>query len=216
MLKLYDYWRSSASYRVRMALHFKEIPFESIAVHLVNNGGEQHTTTYQKINPNELVPTLELENGTHISQSLAILQYLDDRVPGKPLFPSDMTLKYKALELSMIIGCDLHPLTNLRVLQYLKNELGASDGAASQWYRHWLEKGFHSVEQRLTEWKNSGQTQGPFAFGDCPCIADVFIAAQYYNAQRFNIPTTPYPLIDAIAQHCLQQTWLQQAYPSEN
>lgn len=209
MLKLYDYWRSTASYRVRIALEYKNIPYEKVSVHLVNNGGEQHSEEYRQLNPSELVPTLALDNGETIGQSLTIIQYLEEKYPAPALLPEH--IKYKALEIAGMISSDLHPLNNLRVLQYLTQTLKHTDAEKSDWYAHWLNKGFHAVETRLKQWN----AEGPFALGADFTLADIFILAQEYNAARFNIALNVYPKIAAICHEAKKLAAVQRAYPQE-
>ncbi len=211
MLKLYDYWRSTASFRVRMALAYKFIPYEAESIHLVKNGGEQHSEKYAKINPSELVPTLVLPSGDHISQSLAIMTYLEDAYPEPSLLPSIGIEKYRALDIAGIIGSDLHPLNNLRVLQFLQSEFDVDDQQKMKWYTHWVKKGFEAVEAKLQHWPQKGDN----AVGDDITIADIFIVAQIYNAERFNIPVSEYKRIQTIYDTCKEQAWYQKAYPQE-
>ena len=178
MIRLYDYWRSTASYRVRMALHFKQIPFEVQEVHLVKNGGEQHSDWYGEINASHLVPALQLEDGTTVGQSATILQYLEEQFPQPSIFPQGHD-RYRALEIAHTIGCDLHPLNNLRVMQYLGTELQVPENQRSDWYEHWLHRGFSAVERKLTQWwaqdRGVGHAQSShnlegFAFGEFGCL----------------------------------------------
>lgn len=209
MITLYDYWRSTAAYRVRIALNWKNIPFKLHQVHLVSNGGEQHSASYKEVNSSELVPTLELECGTRMSQSLAILQYLEDQYPANPLLPEAGPIKYQALELSTIIGCDLHPLNNLRVLQYLAGSFDIDKEGKDRWYRHWVETGFAAIEKKLELWDH----QGPFALGEQFTWADIYITAQVYNAERFEIGLAQYPLLEKSASSSRELDAVKQAFP---
>lgn len=198
MLTLYDYYRSTASYRVRIALNYKRLPFHSKSVHLVNNGGEQHTPLYQSINPQQLVPTLQ-DGSFRVSQSMAILEYLEEKYPRPPLLPHDFEKRAKVRALANIIACDIHPLNNLRVLQYLKSHLQASEQQKIDWYHHWLHVNFSAIEQLLQQNK-----AGPYCFGKHITLADICLIPQVYNAIRFRCDMKNYPLIMKINQNCLQ------------
>lgn len=205
-MKLYGYWRSSAAYRVRIALALKGVDYQSIPVHLVKNGGEQHQAAYQVLNPAELVPTLVDEELT-LNQSLAILEYLDARYPEPALLPADAAQAAQVRALALDIACDIHPLNNLRVLQYLTGPLGLSEQQKTEWIHHWLATGFQALEQRLAE------TAGKFCIGDKVSLADLCLVPQVYNALRFQLDMSPYPVMMAIYQHCNQLDAFQQAAP---
>ncbi len=205
-MKLYGYWRSSAAYRVRIALALKGVGYQSIPVHLVKNGGEQHQAVYQALNPAELVPTLVDEELT-LNQSLAILEYLDARYPEPALLPADAAQAAQVRALALDIACDIHPLNNLRVLQYLTGPLGLSEQQKTEWIHHWLATGFQALEQRLAE------TAGKFCIGDKVSLADLCLVPQVYNALRFQLDMSPYPVMMAIYQHCNQLDAFQQAAP---
>lgn len=207
MLKLYSYWRSTAAYRVRIALNLKRLSYQTIPVHLVKDGGEQHKPEYREKNPQGLVPLLD-DNGQLISQSMAICEYLDETHEGPNLLPDEPFLKAQVRSLCQAIACDIHPINNLRILQYLKGELGISDEAKDTWYQHWIQQGFSAIEQQLSE-----NATGDFAFGDEPTLADAFIVAQVYNARRFEISLDNYPRIVAIEQHCLTLDAFKDAQP---
>lgn len=198
MIKLYSYFRSSAAYRVRIALNLKKIPYQYLTVHLVNNGGEQHLPAYQKLNPMSLVPTL-VDGDTVLSQSMAIIEYLDEVYPAAHvLLPADPALKAQAKELSQIIACDIHPINNLRVLKYLKHELSVDEAQKKDWYSHWIKLGFNAFEQYL------GKTSGSFCVGDQITLADCCLVPQVYNALRFKIDLSDYPLIQKVYKNCMQ------------
>lgn len=205
-MKLYGYWRSSAAYRVRIALALKGVGYQSIPVHLVKNGGEQYQAVYQALNPAELVPTLVDEELT-LNQSLAILEYLDARYPEPALLPADAARAAQVRALALDIACDIHPLNNLRVLQYLTGPLGLSEQQKTEWIHHWLATGFQALEQRLAE------TAGKFSIGDKVSLADLCLVPQVYNALRFQLDMSPYPVMMAIYQHCNQLDAFQQAAP---
>jgi maleylacetoacetate isomerase len=207
-MKLHGYWRSSAAYRVRIALNLKGLQVEHCPVHLVNNGGEQHSAAYQLLNPAELVPSLE-EGELSLNQSLAIIQYLEDSHPQVPLYPQDPELKARVMAVALDIACDIHPLNNLRVLQYLTGPLALSEGQKMQWIQHWLATGFNALEKRLQ------QTAGLYCFGDTVTVADLCLVPQVYNALRFQLDMTAYPLITAIYQRCNQLEAFQKAAPEQ-
>jgi len=185
---LYGYWRSSAAYRVRIALNLKGLSYEQRSVHLVKNGGEQHSADFQRLNPNQLVPVL-VDGQMTLNQSLAIVDYLDDTYPELPLTPSDKQQRYLVKAMAQDIAVDMHPLNNLRVLQYLTNTLDVNDDQKSRWYANWIIKGFDALEQRLQ------QTRGKYSVGDQVTLVDVCLVPQVYNAKRFNVDLTAYPNI---------------------
>jgi len=185
---LYGYWRSSAAYRVRIALNLKGLSYEQRSVHLVKNGGEQHSADFQRLNPNQLVPVL-VDGQMTLNQSLAIVDYLDDTYPEVPLTPSDKQQRYLVKAMAQDIAVDMHPLNNLRVLQYLTNTLDVNDDQKSRWYANWIIKGFDALEQRLQ------QTRGKYSVGDQVTLVDVCLVPQVYNAKRFNVDLTAYPNI---------------------
>lgn len=208
MLKLYSYWRSTAAYRVRIALNVKRLSYQMIPVHLVKDGGEQHKPEYLERNPQGLVPLLD-DNGKLLSQSMAICEYLEESFKGPNLLPSEPFLRAKVRSLCQIIACDIHPIDNLRVLKYLKAELNVSDEAKDKWYAHWIHEGFKAIEQELQHYKELG----PYAFGDILTLADAFIVAQMYNARRFNVDLSNYPRLVEIEEHCLTLDAFKDAQP---
>ncbi len=197
MYKLYDYFRSSASYRVRIALNLKKVNYEQISIHLLKDGGQQLKEDYKKINPQQLVPTLYIPD-THqtITQSLAIIDYLEETIPEHPLLPSDPFMRAQVRSFAQIIACDIHPVDNLRVLKYLKHHFHISDEQKSAWYLHWIEHGFNAIEQRL-----QAHSQGPYCFGEAPTLADICLIPQVYNALRFEMSLNDYPRIQKIHEH---------------
>ncbi|MGQ3889057.1 maleylacetoacetate isomerase [Legionella sp. CNM-1927-20] len=207
-MKLYDYYRSTASYRVRIALNLKNISYETLSVHLINNGGEQHNPNYLKLNPQGLVPTLD-ENGHIISQSLAIIEYLDDINPSPPLLPQTPLGRAHVRSLALMIACDVHPLNNLRVLNRLRQQFHAEDEDIKSWYHHWLKEGFDSFERRLQEMPHKGQV----CYGSEISLADICLIPQVFNAKRFGFPLTEYPLITAINSYCLSLPAFKDASP---
>ena len=205
-MQLYTYFRSSAAYRVRIALNLKGLNAELIPVHLVNNGGEQHSEAYKAVNPSELVPTL-VEDDFNLSQSLSILEYLDEQYPEVALLSQDAQQRALVRAFSLAIACDIHPLNNLRVLQYLTGTLNVTDEQKTTWYKHWVETGFTTLEALLKE------SNGKFCFGDQATIADCCLIPQVYNALRFNIDLSAYPKIASIYQHCNTLAAFQNAAP---
>jgi len=208
-MKLYDYWRSSAAYRVRIALNLKGISYEHISVHLVKEGGQQHSADYKALNPQSLLPSLETDAGDIITQSLAILEYLDETEPTPALLPVSALDRSRVRSLAGMIACDIHPVNNLRVLQYLKNTLKVEDDAKSEWYRHWIYKTFDALETRL---ENEAST-GNFCHGDTPTLADICLIPQVYNAHRFKCKMDAYPNINRINDACLKLDAFQKAIP---
>ncbi|WP_298188571.1 maleylacetoacetate isomerase [uncultured Pseudomonas sp.] len=198
MLTLYSYWRSSAAYRVRIALNLKGLAYEQVPVHLVKDGGQQHSADYQALNPQQLLPLLvdQGHGGVRIAQSLAILEYLDEVFPGTPLLPRDPAQRAQVRALALHIACDLHPLNNLRVLQYLSAELGVADTAKDAWYRHWLHKGLAAVEAGLAVFNDR------LSLGEQPGYLEACLIPQLYNARRFNCDLDAYPRILAMAARC--------------
>lgn len=210
-MKLYDYFRSTACYRVRIALNIKNIDFEKYPIHLVNHGGEQHFQSYREINPQSLVPTLDINNNQNISQSLAIIEYLEEIVPSPALLPSDPFHKAQVRSLALCIACDIHPLNNLRVTTYLKNHLKADTEAVERWYFHWLKLGFEAIEYQL---KNLGSNHS-VCYGETVSLADICLIPQVYNAYRFGFPMSNYPIISAINDHCLEIEAFKKSIPFE-
>ncbi|KTD13639.1 glutathione S-transferase (maleylacetoacetate isomerase) [Legionella gratiana] len=207
-MKLYDYYRSTACYRVRIALNVKNIDYEKMNVHLVNNGGEQHSLEYRKINPQGLVPSLEID-GHVLSQSLAIIDYLNEAYPTPPLLPQNARDRAMIRSLALIVACDMHPLNNLRVLNQLKHQFKPSDTQITEWYHHWLKVGFDAFETTL----QSLPRQEPFCFGSTVSLADLCLIPQVYNAHRFHFAMDDYPLINEINTHCLTLEAFQKASP---
>lgn len=197
-MKLYDYYRSSCSYRVRIALNIKQINYETIPVHLVNDGGEQHNPEYHAVNPQELVPALEA-NGHILSQSLAIIEYLDEVNPLPALMPVHPLGRAQVRSLAMIIACDIHPLNNLRVLQTLREEFKASDDQVTGWYHQWLKAGFDAFEIKLANLHR----KIPVCYENEISLADICLIPQVYNAKRFDFSLDKYPLIRDINDYCL-------------
>ncbi|MFY8328999.1 maleylacetoacetate isomerase [Pseudoalteromonas sp. ZZD1] len=191
-MKLYTYFRSSAAYRVRIALNLKEIEHELVAVNLLKS--EQQSAEYLDKNPQGLLPALETDQGV-LAQSMAILEYLEETYPQTPLLLGDAWQKAQIRNLCYAIACDIHPVDNLRVLKYLSTELGVDDEAKNAWYRHWVEVGFEKIELLL-------DAKYEYCVGDKPSLADVCLVPQVFNALRFNVDMTAYPKIAAIYERC--------------
>ncbi|HTR57071.1 MAG TPA: maleylacetoacetate isomerase [Casimicrobiaceae bacterium] len=194
-MKLYGYFRSSAAYRVRIALGLKGLPYEHAAVHL--RKGEQRAAAYRAINAQALVPTLEDDRGS-FTQSLAIIEYLDERHPQPPLLPDMPEARARVRAIALAIACDIHPLDNLRVLQYLVRTLGVDEDAKNAWYRHWVDVGLSALESQLAR----EATTGKFCHGDSPTLADVCLVPQLANARRSSIPLDAYPTLLRIEAAC--------------
>lgn len=205
-MKLYSYWRSTAAYRVRIALNIKQLNYDYEAIHLVKDGGEHHQQAYKSLNPQSLVPALETDDGEILTQSLAIIDYLEDSFPQNSFYPKDAIQKAKAKAIALSISCDIHPLNNLRVLKYLKSD-GWQQEQVDKWYAHWIHEGFTAIEEQLQT------TAGRFCFGNTASVADIFLVAQVYNANRFAVSLNDYPLIQKINAHCLTQQAFIDAMP---
>ncbi len=208
MIELYNYYRSSASFRVRIALNLKGIEYKDIPIHLVNNGGEQHSPEYTTLNPQQLVPAYK-DGNRIITQSLAIIEYLNEIYPTPALLPHDPFNKAKVRAFSLAIAADLHPLNNLRVLQYLTKNLNLSEDQKNSWYHHWIHKTFSALEKQLSLNDND------YCFGDAPGLADIMLVPQMYNARRFACDTNPYPTLTRIDAHCQKHPAFQKAWPKE-
>ena len=206
MITLYDYFRSTASYRVRIALNLKKLDYKLKEVHLVNNGGEQFSDDYKKLNPIARVPTL-VDGDFVLSQSLAIIEYLDAKHPTDELIPNDIQLAAQVRAFSQIIACDIHPINNLSVLKYLQKGLGVSDDGKNEWYHHWVITGFDAIEKTLEA------SSGQFCFGDSITLADICLVAQVYNANRFSVALDNYPHICRINENCLKLEEFKKASP---
>ena len=196
-IKLYSYWRSTAAYRVRLALHLKEINYETVCVSLLPGQSEHRQDDYRQRNPQMLVPFLE-DGEFGIGQSQAILEYLEETIPATPLLPDSPRQRAAVRSFCSSICCDIHPLNNLRVLVYLKEELGVSDEQRDAWYANWIHEGFRAAEIAANEHADKGS----FVFGEDLTLADCCLIPQIYNARRFNVPMTDYPRLVAIDAHC--------------
>ena len=207
-MKLYTFFRSSAAYRVRIALNIKGLAYESITKDLRRNGGEHRQADYVTLNPQGLVPALE-HDGIVLGQSLAILEYLEEKFPAPPLLPQGAADRAKVRAMALGIACEMHPLNNLRVLNYLRNELKQSDEAVSRWYAHWTAEGFRGLEQLVRR----SSADGRHCFGGAVTLADVFLVPQMFNARRFNCDVSPYPTLVNISAHLEQRPAFAAARP---
>jgi maleylpyruvate isomerase len=203
-MRLYDYWRSSAAYRVRIALNFKGLAYEQVAVDL--RAGAQRAPEFLALNPQGLVPVLE-DDGAVLTQSLPILNYLEERYPEPALLPRDAPGRARSRAIAVAIACEIHPLNNLRVLQYLERELGLEEVPRLAWYRHWIAEGFAPLEVMLAS------SAGAFCVGDAPSLADVCLVPQVYNARRYQCDLEPYPTIRRIDARCREIESFAQAAP---
>ncbi|QJD89002.1 maleylacetoacetate isomerase [Duganella dendranthematis] len=209
-MKLYTYFRSSAAYRVRIALNLKGIAYDAAPVHLLRNGGEQLSDAYRAINPAMLLPALE-DDGNVIGQSLAIIEYLEETQPQMPLLPSDPAGRARVRALALTVAADTHPLGNLRVLKYLTGELAVPDEVKLAWQQYWLRTGMSSLESLLA---NDPRT-GRYCHGDTPTLADCCLVPQVFSAQRFGVDLAPYPTIARIHAACNELPAFQQAHPAQ-
>jgi len=208
-VKLYSYWRSSAAYRARIALNLKGLDYEIVPVHLTDNGGEQHADEFHVINPQELVPVL-VDRSRIIRQSLAIIEYLDEAYEGEnKLLPATARERARARGLAAIIACDIHPLNNLRVMQYLEREFNTPQVERERWTQHWIREGFKAFELLLADNPSTGE----FCEGDKPSIADICLVPQVYNAKRWSVDLAPFPLIQRIHDECMKIDAFERARP---
>lgn len=208
-MKLYSYWRSSASYRVRIALNLKALSYDIVPVHLVKNGGEQLSAEYRQLNPDGLVPVLA-DDAAVLTQSLAIIEYLDEAHPEPPLLPKTALDRAYVRGIALSIACDIHPLNNLRVLRYLVRNLKAGEDEKNAWYRHWCEQGLAALEATLAKDNRIGR----FCFGDTPTLADCCLVPQVANAQRMNCDLSGMPTVMRINDACLALEAFEKAAPA--
>ena len=207
-MKLYSYFRSSAAYRVRIALNLKSLPYDYAPVHLLRDGGEQLKPAYRSLNPDAILPTL-VDGDNVLQQSLAIIEYLEETHPEPPLLPKSPADRAYVRSVALQIACEIHPLNNLRVLKYLKHTVGADDATRDEWYRHWIESGFATLEQHLA----GDSRTGKLCFGDTPTLADACLVPQVFNAQRFKIDVEQFPTIQRIYDHAAQLDAFARAAP---
>lgn len=206
-MKLYTYFRSSAAFRVRIALNLKGLAYEPAFVHLAK--GEHRAPAYGAVNPQALLPTLE-DGGRLLTQSLAILEYLDETHPEQPLLPKDLFERARVRSLAMLVACEIHPVNNLRVLQHLKRALGQSEEQVNAWYRHWIADGLAKLEADLAR-----PGTGIYCHGNLPTIADCCLVPQVFNAQRYQCDTTPYPTTMRVFAACMKLDAFDRAQPSK-
>ena len=198
-MKLYGYWRSTAAWRVRIALNLKGLAWQAVPVHLLRGGGEQRMPAYLEINPQGLVPALQVD-GLLLTQSLAIIEYLEETHPAPPLLPPDPAGRARVRSLAQLVASDIHPLNNLRVLQFLRDQCGLDDARRDDWYRHWVSVGLHALEARLAGDADSGR----FCHGDTPGLADCCLVPQLYNARRYDCELDAFPTALRIEAECME------------
>jgi len=204
-VKLYSYFRSSAAYRVRIALNLKGIAYETVSVHLVKDGGHNKRPEFRAVNPQMRVPVLETPGGERLLQSLAIIEYLDETQPEPPLLPKEPIARAKVRALADLIACDIHPLNNTSPLRYLKNTLGQEQSAIDAWYHHWIITGFEALEALIEP--------GPYACGPQVTLADICLVPQVANARRLKVPLEKFPKIVAVDAACLKLPAFDRARP---
>lgn len=203
---LYSFFRSSAAYRVRIALSLKGIPYETAAIDLNREGGEHNLPHYRAVNPHGRVPSLQVDDGRTITQSMAILEYLEEAYPTPSLLPGDLVHRAEIRAVAQIVVADIHPLNNMSPTGYLRDRLGQGPEAIQAWYAHWISSGFRGIEALMRP--------GPFAFGASPSLADVCLVPQVFNARRFNVDLTPFPAIVAVDAHCATLPAFAAAHPA--
>jgi len=206
---LHTYFRSSASYRIRIALNLKGVETQHVFVHLNRGGGEQFGKAFQALNPQSLVPVYD-DGAVSLSQSLAIMEYLEEHHPTPPLLPASIEGRARARQLALVIACDIHPLTKLRVLKFLTGPMGLSEQQKSEWVRHWIVLGLEAVEADLAR----ARGDGPFCVGTYPSIADCCLVPQLFSAQRFGVDLAPFPTLRAIDAACQALPAFAKAHPS--
>jgi maleylacetoacetate isomerase len=204
-VQLYTYFRSSAAYRVRIALNLKNLTSDTVAIHLQKEGGQHKKPEYRAVNAQMRVPALKLDSGDVLTQSLAIIEYLDEIDPQPPLLPRDPVKRAKVRAFALVIACDIHPLNNLGTLRYLKNELGQDQSKIDAWYHHWILDGFAALETMVRP--------GPYAFGAEVTLADVCLVPQMYNARRLKVPLDRFPKLVAIDAACAKLAAFERARP---
>jgi maleylacetoacetate isomerase len=207
-MKLYGFFRSSAAFRVRIALNLKKLDYETAAIHLRRN--DQSKSDYLAVNPQGLVPTLE-DGGRRFIQSLAIIEYLDETYPHPPLLPKIAEDRARVRALAEIVACDIHPINNLRVLRYLMHSLGHDETAVASWYNHWISTGFHALERLLT----GDARTGDFCHGNVPSFADIALVPQVVNAERYRLDLAPYPTITRVFESCMKLEAFAAAHPNK-
>jgi maleylacetoacetate isomerase len=207
MVRLHGYFRSSSAFRVRIALNLKGVAYESIAYHLRRE--EQHGEAMRALNPQEMVPAVEID-GRVLTQSMAIVEYLDETRAGPALLPADAAGRARVRALAQVIGCDIHPIDNLRVLKYLREEFGQPEPAVAAWFNHWASTGFDALETLLAASAGTGE----FCHGDSPGLADICLVPQVVNGVRFGLDLSPWPTIRRIHANCLAIPAFERALPA--
>src|SRR5450432_2858447 len=208
-LKLYSYWRSSAAFRARIALNLKGLVYDTVPVHLTDAGGQQHATSFRELNPQELIPVL-VDGVRVIRQSMAIIEYLDEVYDGeRKILPATARERARVRALAQMVACDIHPLNNLRVMQYLEREFNTPQVERERWTQHWMREGFAAVESLLAD----NPSTGLFCEGDEPTLADICLVPQVYNAQRWSVDMGDFPLIWRINAECMKLDAFERAKP---
>jgi maleylacetoacetate isomerase len=208
VIKFYGYFRSSSAYRARIAFNLKGLPYEFIPIHLRKDGGQQKQPAYLSVNPQGLVPTVA-DGNFRVSQSMAIIEWLDETHPEPPLLPGSAEERAKIRAFAQIIGCDIHPLQNLRVLNYLQTNFDQDQKGLNQWCQHWIANGLHACEALLTERPETG-----FAFGTSPTLADICLVPQVFSAERFGVDLAGLPRVNAVVEHCNSLPAFAKAHPT--
>jgi|SRR5579859_1660245 len=209
-MELFTYFRSSAAYRVRIALNLKGIKAEPHFVHLTKDGGQQHKPEYRNVNPQGFVPAL-VDQGRVLTQSIAIIEYLEETHPNPPLLPKDPLGRARVRAMALIIAADIHPLQNTRIMKYLEKEFHADEAARTRWITRWITEGFTALEKMVA----GDAAIGKFCHGETPTIADVLLAPQMFSARRFGVDVTAYPMLRRIDEHCQMLRAFQDAAPAK-
>ncbi len=204
-MTLYSYFRSSAAYRVRIALNLKGVAYDMVPIHLTRDGGRQNSAEFRAINPQMRVPALALDSGEVLIQSLAIIEYLEEMFPAPPIHPADAVARARARGIAEIVACDVHPINNLVTLNYLRGPLGHDQAAVEAWYAHWIVSGFSAIEAMIEP--------APYALGAEPSMADLCLVPQVYNARRYKVPLDKFPKIVAVEEACMKLAAFDRARP---
>lgn len=205
---LYTYCKSSAAYRARIALNLKNIPYKPVYINLLKDGGENYKAEYKQVNAQAMVPTLIADNHT-LTQSIAIIEYLEETYPKPALLPEDHYARAQTRSYAQMVACDIHPLNNLRVLDYLRRNLETEEDKVMDWYRRWIDEGFQAIETRLAD----SNLTGDFCIGDSPTMGDVYLVPQVYNAYRYQCDMDNFPIIRRINENCLNLSAFKDAVP---